>query len=590
MIRWLAVATLAASIGCLDVPSGPIQECHVNSDCGSGEVCSDGLCYGNPPKGTFAGTLSAPAALEDLVSTEIPELTLPADGWLGALQLDAPVTISGRVEAYCASAGSCSTTSVAAEVRLSRPSRFRGGPALRFSAESKANIGRGADSFSVRVPRTLPGDPPWTVTIDPVGGGDKPSPSGDTEPAELMPPRHLTLSATGNLEHQTYTLGGPDAPVITGSLKDALGQPLIGYRVVALGRWDDGSPLTEVSSVHFTSEGTYSITVAEEAIGPLELVLTPYGNNVVAPELHVTYVGDNSHVRNIAQPAGLGDPKVLAIPVQGLASDGEVKPVSGVRVIVRAILEPQFSGGARVELETEATTGEDGIAKISVLQGGLLDSMYRLRVVPPASSNFGIVFDGDIDVGKPKPDPVRLASRVAIRGTVLDSTGAPVPGVSVTARRSVRFLWSVDAREQSFLDEIPASTTLTPESGEFLVWVDPAVADVWGHYDLFFEPPAGSEAPNWSIPDIEIPRMSGQITLSLDSVSLPAAARLHGKIVSASGQIVEGSALRVFQISSNDHICAEVGFEPQDCTPASLVLGSAESDDKGAVRLNVPRP
>ncbi len=584
----LATCIVGGLGGCLDVPSGPVQQCRIDSDCASGEVCSGGLCYGNPPGGMFAATLSAPAALEELVSTEIPMLSLPADGWLGELELEAPVTISGRVEAYCATGVSCSSASIAADVRLTRPSQFPGGPALRFSAQSEPDIGRGADSFSIRVPRTKPGDPPWVVTIDPDGGGERPAAHGGTDPAEVAPPRHLMLTATDNLEHQTYTLGSPEAPVISGSLRDALGQPLIGYRVVALGRWDESSALTEVSTVHFTTDGTYAITVAEQAIGPLELVATPYGNNDVAPELRITYVGDITHIRNVSQPAGLGEPTVLAIPIQGLAPDGQVKPVSGVRVIVHAVLEPQFSGGARVVFNAETTTGEDGIARLSVLDGGLLASIYRIRVVPPASSSFGIVFDGEIDVGNPAP--VRLASRVALRGNVVDSTGAPVPGVSVTARRSVRFLWSVADREQSFLDEIPASTALTPESGEFVVWVDPSVANVWGHYDLYFDTPVGSTAPSWSIPDIEIPRTAGQFTVSLDTVTLPAAARLHGKVVTSSGSPVEGSALRVFQISSNEAICREVGFEPMECSEASIVIGSAESDDKGTVRLSVPRP
>lgn len=586
-MKRLGVVALLA--GCLEVPSGPATECRIDADCASGEVCTDGLCYGNPPAGMFAATLSAPSARQDLISTEIAMLDLPPDGFLGDLVLESPVTISGRVEAYCATSNNtCNTLSVGAQVRLTRPARFPGGPTLRFSAQSKAGVARGTDSFSIRVPRTLEGDPPWTVTIDPEGGGEAPPPDGGSAPAELMPPRHLALVASDDLEHQTYTLGGPEAPVITGSLKDALGQALIGYRVVALGRWSQDAALTEVSTVHFTTTGSYSITVAEEAIGPLELVITPFGQNEVAPELHVTYVSDATHVRNVTQPANLGEPIELELPVQGLAGDGQVKPVSGVRVIVRGVLEPVFSGGARVEYVAEATTGEDGIAHLSVLDGGQLDSAYRLRVVPPGGSSFGILFDVPIDVSEPAP--VRLPSRVALRGLVADASGTPLSGVSVTARRSLRFLWSVVERDQSFLDEIPASNAITPESGDFVVWVDPAIADVWGHYDLFFESPAGSSVPNWTVTDIEIPRVSGQTTVSLDTVTLPAAARVHGKVVDGAGRPVEGSAFRVFELSSNEPICREVGFEPASCAPASTVLGSAESDDRGTVRLSLPRP
>ncbi len=594
MKRLAFIAVTLIGAGCLEVPSGPPAECHVASDCASGEVCSEGLCYGNPPVGMFAATLSAPAAREELVSTELATFELPADGWLGELQIESPVTISGRVEAYCApSNGACTTTSIAAQIRLSRPSRFPGGPTVRFSTQSAPDIERGTDSFTIRVPRTMDGDAPWTVTIDPDGGGEEPPADGGQDPAELIPPHHLTLSASDDLEHQTYILGGDGAPVITGSLKDALGQPLLGYRVVALGRWDESSSVTEVSTVHFSTDGTYSVTVAPEAIGPLELVVTPYGATHIAPSMHVTYVSDATHQRNITQPSGLGEPSEIVIPIAGLAGNGEVKQVSGVRVIVLGALEPMFSGAPRVVFEAEATTGEDGLAHLSVLDGGLLAAVYKLRVVPPASSNFGIVFDAPIEVAAytvPKPEPLRLPSRIAFRGTVVDATGVPQPAISVTARRSVRFLWSLPSADQAFLDEIPASTTITPDTGEFLVWVDPSVADVWGHYDLFFEAPAGTNVPNWSIADVEIPRMAGQFTVSLDTVALPAASRIHGKIVDGNGRAVEASALRVFQLTSNELICREVGFEPADCAPASIVLGAAESDDRGVIRLGLPRP
>jgi hypothetical protein len=574
--------------GCLEVPTGPPQECHVASDCDSGEVCTEGLCYGAPPQGMFAATLTAPAAREEVIATEIADLMLPADGWLGDLPLEVPVTISGRVEAYgSTSATSCNTASVGAEVRFTRPARFPGGPTLRLTTQSKPGVQRGTDSFSIRVPRTREGDPPWTVTIDPDGGGAEPPTDGGSGPAELVPPRHLNIYAADNLEHQTYILGSADAPVITGSLKDALGQSLLGYRVVALGRWESGAAQTEVSTIDFTTDGSYSITVAEEALGPLELVITPYGENNVGASLHLTYVTDATHARNITQPTGLGQPTEIDIPIEGLAGNGEVKPVAGARVIVHAVLEPQFSGGARVVLDAEATTGEDGIAHLSVLDGELLTAAYRLRVVPPASSPLGVVFDGPIALDKIVP--VRLPSRVALSGKVIDAFGVPQPSVAVTARRSLRFLWSVAAEDQTFLDEIPASTALTPESGEFVVWVDPAVAGVWGHYDLFFETPAGSFVPNWSIGDLEIPRMAGTFTVPLDTVTLPDSARVHGRIVDSNGLAVEGSALRVFQLISNEPICREVSFEPQDCAPGTSVLGSAESDDKGVVRLGLPR-
>jgi hypothetical protein len=241
-----------AATGCLQVPKAAPQECSTTSDCDTahGEVCDEGVCYGNPPMGEFAATVSAPSTRTDVVATEIPLISLGRDGWLGDIALETPVTISGRVEAYCAGANqTCPMTSIAAEVRFTRPSRFPGGPTLRLSVQSKAGFPRGMDSFTIKVPRTQPGDEPYTVTIDPEGGGEKPPADGYALPAELVPPKRLMLAATEDSEHQTYTLGSANPVTITGSLKDALGSALVGYRVVALGKIDAQSAPTEVSTV-----------------------------------------------------------------------------------------------------------------------------------------------------------------------------------------------------------------------------------------------------------------------------------------------------------------------------------------------------
>ena len=90
---------LVFAAGCLNVPSKERPACKVDSDCnGAGEVCQQNMCWGDPPMGTFAATLGPPSASTDVVQTEIPALTIPSDGWLGDVVLEAPVTLSGRVD------------------------------------------------------------------------------------------------------------------------------------------------------------------------------------------------------------------------------------------------------------------------------------------------------------------------------------------------------------------------------------------------------------------------------------------------------------------------------------------------------------
>jgi hypothetical protein len=586
-MRALVVLPLVA--GCLEVPSGQGMECMVDADCNTahGEVCYEGLCYGDPPLGMYAATLSAPISREDLITTEIPLLELPANGDLGLLELEAPVTFSGRVEAACNGQMTCSTASIGAQIRIMRPSRLPGGPALRLIALSKAGVPRGTDSFSIRIPRTHPGDPPYVVTIDPEGGGDLPPTHGGKDPAQLVPPERFELVADTSIEHQTFTLG-TDAVPISGALKDGLGNVLTKYRVVALGRWDRMSAPTEVSSVHYSTDGTYSILVSAGVVGPVELVAKPYDPQVVAPELHVPSVDAYAQTRNIFQPTGLGSRVDVAIPIEALSGDGSVKPVSGARVMITGSTETAFTAGARAEMMAETLTGEDGIARLSLLDGDALSGSYRVRVVPPASSSAGIVYNDPLAL--PQPAAIRLPQRVALRGRVVDIAGKPLAHVSVTARRSLRFLWSLAAPDQAFLDEIPAVTAITPETGAFVLWLDPAVADTWGHYDLFFETPDKSPAPNWVIADFEIPRIPGQMTISLDTVTIPDAAYVHGAVVDPEGGPVEGSALRIFRLSDNDALCREVSNAPADCADEAKVMGHGESDEAGIVRLTLARP
>lgn len=585
-MRALVLIPLLA--GCLEVPSGQGQQCSIDTDCNTaaGEACYEGLCYGDPPLGMYAATLSAPVSREDLIATEIPDLVLPANGDLGDLALEAPVTFSGRIEAACLGQTPCTTDSIGAQIRITRPSRFSGGPALRLVAVSKAGVPRGTDSFSIPIPRTHPGDAPYVVTIDPEGGGDLPPTHGGKDPAQIVPPKRIVVVADGDLSHQTYTLGS--SAQISGVIKDGLGTYLTKYRVVALGRWETNGATTEVSSVAYSTDGTYSIALSEDTVGPIELVARPYDPQTVAPELHVPMVEASTQTKNILQPTGIGARVDVAIPIEALSGDGSVKPVSGAHVVVTGSTATVFSTGARADVVVETTTQDDGVARLSLLDGDALVTSYRIRVVPPASSNAGIVYDGVVDV--PEPASVRLPQRVAIRGSVVDVDGHPLGDVSVTARRSLRFLWSLTGDDQKFLDEIPAATAITPETGEFVIWIDPVVATIWGHYDLLFETPDSSPAPNWLIPDFEIPRIPGQMTISLDTVTIPAAARVHARIVDANGGAVEGSDLRVFRISDNQALCDEVTNAPAECSDDAKVMGHGESDGGGTVRLTLPRP
>src|SRR5689334_19010555 len=107
--RCLAALLTGAGVavaGCLNVPDGPAPMCQTNNDCDRShvEVCEEGICWGNPPPGPFAGVLSPPSMRPDLVSREIPQVVIPDFGWMGDLALEAPVLLSGKIVAFCPTA------------------------------------------------------------------------------------------------------------------------------------------------------------------------------------------------------------------------------------------------------------------------------------------------------------------------------------------------------------------------------------------------------------------------------------------------------------------------------------------------------
>lgn len=599
MIRPLALTLLA---GCLSVPSQQKPACSSNDDCSTGEVCDEGLCWGNPPMGMFAAALGPPSNRTDVVQTELPQLVIPSDGWLGDIQIDSPVTIAGRVAAYCLAPMQCTDASLPATITITRASLFPGGPGFHAVVDAKDSVNAGSPSFSLLVPRTHDSDPDYLLTILPDGRGPTPPSNGTMSPAELAPPMRKHLRAATDVPATTITLGKADSPVLYGSLTDANGHPLANYRVVALGHWEPNEAPTEVSTVDYTgTSGGYSITLADGILGNVEIVATPYDPNVVEPSLHLPNVPPQSSSKPLAAPANLGDPKSVSIAIKGVSGSGEIAPVAGARVIVHSTLTASLAGGAHAELEAEATTDNTGIATLKLLDGSAFAGTYVMSVIPPVSSNLGITYNQSWTFGQVDPlcgdqtcttdacSCIGLPSRIAMRGTLMDPSGHPIPNAAVSASPSLRFVWSLPAADQDFLTQIPEATATTPDSGDFVVWVDPYLAGVWGHYDLDIEPASGADSPPWTVADIEIPR-AGQQLLDLGAVAVPSAANIHGRITDPSGTPVEGSELRVFSLAADPSLCAQVSYHPDDCVIPAQLVGHGTSDGSGVVRLSLPRP
>jgi hypothetical protein len=584
--RAAAAALVAIAAGCLRVPDGPVPMCHRTSDCdtGNGQVCQEGVCWGDPPVGPFAAVVSPPATRRDLVSRELPpsEFMIPQDGLLRELTLDSPALISGRLVASCSStlppAMACDASALGATITVTRKSQFPGGPGFKTVVSAAAD----ADSFSIPVPPAAADGTPYLVTIAPSAA----QPGSGRSAATLVPPLRMVMSAVSSASTRTLVLGGPDLPVLSGVLMNGNGEGLEHYRVVALGRWDATESATEVSSVDTTDvTGGYAVTLSDQLVGTVELVARP-PDGTVAPTIHIASIDPTqSSLHNVVEPVDLGSAATLPIQVIGADLSGAVSGVAGAVVTVSGVFSSALT--SYVVSDTQVT-GDGGAVVMHLLDGPGIARSYRLSIIPPAGSTLGAMFDQGVALGDP---PARkLASRIALRGRITDTAHRPLGNVAITARPSLRFLWTLDTTPQALLAAVPTATAVTADTGEFVVWVDPRVGLIWGDYDLVIEPPVALRAPSYVQSGIAIPRNSALDGLALGEIAVPDAAFVHGRIaVAPNGEPVAGAELKLYRVSPSLALCSEVAHAPPSCPIPAQLQARNTSDAKGMVRLALPR-
>ena len=594
-----AAAAGAALGGCLSVPEGIAPMCHSDNDCdrSHGELCEEGVCWGNPPPGPYAAVVSPPSSRQDLVAREIPQLVIPDHGWVGDLTLEVPVLLSGKLVAFCPPPlVGCDPTPLAGTVTVSRPPQFRGGPGFKATL----NVAAGG-SFAMPVRRTQTGDDPYTVTLVP----DATRQVTGRSAAEIVPPRRMQVSVIDNLATQAIELGGADLPTISGTLRDSSGAGLASYRVSAFGHWDPTEPVVEVSTVDYTdATGAYSVTLSDELTGTVELVARPIaatGNGAppTAAAIHLAGLGANAaSTRDLVMPNNLGKPTTMSLQIQGLDEQtGMIGPVSAAQVSLTGTLTDSLT--SFTVSDTEVADGS-GQVTLKLLDGDGLAGSYRLSVTPPAGANVGgVIFDQKLSAFSMLPQ-VRLPPRIALRGSLVYG-GKPLANATITARPSLRFLWALDATAQVFAASIPPSTTTTPpDSGDFVLRVDPTVDQTWGYYDIAIEPAAGTRAPSFVVQEFPIPRNVALAPVTITypfplpdgmdpSIYVPDAAFIHGRAASPDGKAVEGAEVRVYEVSTQLTLCSEVEHAPASCPIPAALQARNTSDTEGTVRLALPR-
>ena len=578
-------ACLALQTACLEIADREPPMCKTTADCDSGEICEENVCWGNPPAGAIAAVISPPSERTDLVSREVVVLPISGEGWIDDTHLDTAVAFKGRMQALCDL--QCDGRMLGGKIEVMRPSLFPGGPGFRkvITVED--------ETFELKVPATLPGDPPYTITVTPAGR-EAPGTGTSTIPQQV-PPLQVVREIKTDVSGEVLALGGLTLPKITGTLVSAGGAFLANYRVVAMGRWADDQAPTEVSSVDFTgNDGQFEIKLSRNLVGNVELVARPFG----LPPRSALHLGGLSGQRDtlgrvLTLPGAAQGEIPVDVIVDHKETNGEIARVGGARVIIAA--SSTDGGGVTTRFLAEGITSDDGIARLKLVNNPALLDGYRMSIIPPAGSQAAALFDKPYQVQAATQQ--RLGTRIAITGYVHDIGDEPVEGVSVTARPAVRFQWSLEPTAQTFLGEIPAPTVTTSNKGEFVVFVDHALPDgsgapgatVWGSYDLTFEPTMKSRMPIWTKTGFELPRDDAQSAAALGTIHLPDAAYVRGVIFDGENARVEGADVKLYRVQDDSSLCMETRFEPMSCPIPPLLLGRASSDEDGVARLTLPR-
>lgn len=581
--RSITLAALVGLAGCIETgPTPPVipPMCEVSADCDQGEMCDEGVCWGDPPAQlTFAAVIVPPTDRPDLAVTEIPALDIAQDGTISNLAFAPSVTVTGRVSLACPVSGTqegCGIdTSIAAQITVTRAATIPGGPAFSRHIVSAAGVGTGDAAFSLVLPKITGDGPGYEITV-------LPGVEGEDSIASIAPPLRITFGGQDDLEGAVWLVGDPDHfRLAAGRVIDAAGRGLSGMRVFAAA--DRGGQRVRVSSLSTTSAtGAFVLSIPLDFRDPADLVVKP-GPEVIAPTLVVSGVTLPVAMPSDTGPAPLGDltmpsypaPAAFSLPISGPQSSGEVLPVSGAQVELSTVLSEE--GAQTVTFSTMAVTGEDGTATAMLIPASDENRIYHAHIASPPTSELASLFDYEIPVAASAGvlEQITLPVRVATSATVESASGEAVAGATITASAGADLLSGLVGDDLARVQSTRFPQTTTDDGGNFVLWLDPALAGHDAIYDFEIVPPAGAGAPRWSTQCVHIDGDSPLGSLSLGEMILPPAAYARGE-VTASGEAIPGAEVRLYEVAAD--------------SGAAHLRGLWQSRDDGTVWIVLPDP
>ncbi len=586
MTRLLLLALGGLAAGCIQTvaPPGDRTECTVDAECrtGEGEICDDGVCWGDPPMADYAAVLGPAAAYNSIAATtEVSALTFTPDGWFRDLTLAHALRVSGQVRAACpAVLDQCTGLLVVpGKIQWSRPSSVDGLPDISVTTQMTANNGTGSGSgFEVFLPRPV-APTTYTVSFSP---STVPLGVGLPSPASLLPPFQATVVVSpADKDGLVRDFMLPTSVrTLSGRISQVGATTLAGWRVHA--EAGDGTVLGALalaSNVATTgAQGDFTLALAE---GPsvVDLVFVP--SNVPGVENEPPRVRLRDHV--VTSPlTTIILPKlerIVAVPVQvdGLDGAGQLTAISGAIVVGR--LDQQIGA---VSLQHQATTTTaGGLGSIQLLLGTANQPLeYELDILPGPTSEMASIYGVDLDIADTVPAPrVRLQRGESEVGAVLDEAGFGVAGATVTASVSGAALCELSSDDLRVARGLAPVQATTDDNGEFTLFLDPDFDGTTLTYDITVEPAAGTWAPRWTFQALELTGEHRQLWL-------PAAAHVRSLVHDPLATPAPDTLVTLYELTDKPPPCPAVALGKAGLAVRRAV---ATSDADGIVRVILPR-
>lgn len=598
--------------GCIEPPVAAPQAqamCEADTDCATGEICSEAICWGDPPAQPYAAVLIPPAERTDLIRTEIPALEIAADGTFGTLSFAAPVTIQGRVVLACKEStpeAPCDPErSIPAHIHVTRPARIPGAPPFVTTVTSQAGAEPGAPSFTLRLPPGQPGEV-YDVSVVPLLQEELDAIQGS---AHLAPPARLTIEAVSDRSNLVWALGDPTAlRTVRGRVVDAVGEPVAGMQVFAIGRGIPMELAARSSSIDITGEdGAFTLRIPQSALDSdiIDLVIQPQVMGT-APTLRVRELlvpdpalldgeGDVVDAGSFQMPS-YGELQPFTVPVVGIDGGGDRIPIAQAEVTITTYLD---TVDPRVEatFSTQAYTADDGNVTLDLIPGSEVENRrYVARVIAPARSEHASLHTRELDVGSTQGgvlEAIQLERRVAVTGTIMGAHGMPAAGTTVTAGLSLAFRWDLEPAARSTVDILQQPQVVADTSGRFIIWLDGHLLDTPMRYDLELRP-ADPLLPQWRWADVA-PAMhdiQGKI-LDLGTIDLPDAAYARGAVQGPDGAPIPDAKLGLYALAQDHSLCNTAQWpigDEQSCVVPPGYFGPFPTGTDGTVRVVMPDP